>query len=229
MRIEAVSADSLFDEPIAIRLAGFPSMRAVTLRSTAVDGIGRKWAARATFLTDDKGAVDLSIEAPRSGTYAVADPMGLLWSLEIDRSITERTGFVVSNLDPLVVRLTAEIDGRESASAELRRRFAKPDIVREEVRSEGLVASFFHSKEGPRPGVLVVGGSGGGLSEDQPALLANHGYAVMSLAYFAMPGLPQGLVDIPLEYFERAFEWLRRNPNISSDKLAVIGTSRGGE
>ena len=35
-----------------------------------------------------------------------------------------------------------------------------------------------------RPGVLVVGGSDGGLSEGMAALLASHGFAALALAYF---------------------------------------------
>ena len=60
-------------------------------------------------------------------------------------------------------------------------------------------------------------------------MLASHGYAAMALAYFAQPGLPRGLVNIPLEYFEKALAWVRAQPWCSDRLLAVWGDSRGGE
>ena len=57
-----------------------------------------------------------------------------------------------------------------------------PGIAREPVRDDGLVGTFFAPADGTaRPGVLVVGGSDGGLSEGMAALLASHGFAVLAL------------------------------------------------
>jgi dienelactone hydrolase len=77
--------------------------------------------------------------------------------------------------------------------------------------------------------VIIVSGSGGGLAEDQPALLASRGYAVLSLAYFGMEGVPQDLVNIPLEYFGRAINWMRSHKSVDRERIAVMGASRGGE
>jgi acetyl esterase/lipase len=41
--------------------------------------------------------------------------------------------------------------------------------------------------------------------------------------------LPRGLVNIPLEYFENAIGWMRRQPRLRDRFLAVWGSSRGGE
>jgi dienelactone hydrolase len=92
-----------------------------------------------------------------------------------------------------------------------------------------LVATFYHHADGPRPAVIVLGGSGGGLAEDMPALLASRGFAVLSLAYFGVEDVAPNLVEIPLEYFERAIAWMNRNPAVEPGALAVCGTSRGGE
>jgi len=219
----------MYDDPIRILLAGFPPVRAVSIRAIAADGLGRKWQSEATFLTDGGGEVDLSLAAPRSGSYTTADANGLLWSLHLDREVVERNAFAVDRPDDVSIRLSAEIDGKEVATADLVRHFLKSGVTRREVRDDGLVATFFDPQDGPRPGIIVVSGSGGGLAEDQPALLASHGYAVLSLGYFLMPGLPQGLVEIPLEYFERAIAWMKRNPAVDPDRLAVMGASRGGE
>src|SRR5215510_16135680 len=60
-------------------------------------------------------------------------------------------------------------------------------------------------------------------------MLASHGYAALNLGYFRMEGLPRGLVNIPLEYFENAIGWMRAQPWLRDHFLAVWGESRGGE
>lgn len=229
MRIEATPTSTMYDEPVRIRLTGFPSLHAVSISASATDGMGRRWSSEATFLTDGGGEVDLSLTAPRSGSYATADSNGLLWSMQLDREVVDRNAFSVAKPDDVTIHLVAELDGREAARTELVRKFLSDGVIRQEVREEGLVATFFHRGDDPRPGIIVLSGSGGGLAEDQPALLASHGYAVLSLGYFLLPGLPQGLFEIPLEYFERAIAWMKRNPAVAADRIAVCGASRGGE
>jgi dienelactone hydrolase len=64
------------------------------------------------------------------------------------------------------------------------------------------VGTLFHALDGTaHPGVILIGGSEGGLHEVDAALLAAHGFSVLALAYFGMPGVPPTIVDIPLEYF----------------------------
>jgi pimeloyl-ACP methyl ester carboxylesterase len=77
--------------------------------------------------------------------------------------------------------------------------------------------------------VLVLAGSEGGLHESTAALLASHGQALLALTYFRAPGLPRQLTGIPLEYFARAIAWLRTQPEADSDRILVVGHSRGGE
>jgi dienelactone hydrolase len=79
------------------------------------------------------------------------------------------------------------------------------------------------------PGVLMLGGAEGGMHEDDAALLAAHGFAVMALAYYGLPGLPEALRDVPLEYFDTALDLLRHHPAIEADRIAVVGASKGGE
>jgi pimeloyl-ACP methyl ester carboxylesterase len=75
--------------------------------------------------------------------------------------------------------------------------------------------------------VVLLSGSGGGVSGAAGSLLAAHGFAVLDLAYFNYPGLPDHLVDIPLEYFREAIEWLRAR--LGHERIALQGASRGGE
>jgi len=229
VRIEASPLKTLYDEPLQIRVTGAPPAHSLTVKASALDGLERLWSSEATFVSPANGEVDLACDAPRSGSYRTADANGLLWSMQLTRDIEQRSAFSVLHAEDVTIRLSVELDGVERAAAQVERQFLANQTVREEVRDEGLVASFFHPKEGVHPGIVVLGGSGGGLAEDLPALLASHGYAVLSLGYFLMPGLPQELVGIPLEYFARAIAWLKRNPAVHGDLLAVSGASRGGE
>lgn len=98
------------------------------------------------------------------------------------------------------------------------------------VREERLRGTFFVPPgKGPHPAILVLGGSGGGLQEGKAALLASRGFAALALAYFAYEDLPKSLESIPLDYFETAIRRLRTRGDVRSDRIAVMGTSRGGE
>jgi len=57
--------------------------------------------------------------------------------------------------------------------------------------------------------VLLIGGSGGSEPSYVGRALAGKGVAVLSVAYFARPGLPGQLRGIRLEYFFSALEILQ--------------------
>jgi len=100
------------------------------------------------------------------------------------------------------------------------------------VRDEGLVADFYQpSLSGKRPGVIVIGGAGGGFGGTPivGSLLAEWGYATLALAYFGLEPLPARLEEIPLEYFERAIKWMQANPLVEPSRIGFMGTSKGGE
>ena len=76
-----------------------------------------------------------------------------------------------------------------------------------------------------------MGGSEGGFgdSPEWAALLASHGIAALAIAYFDEPGLPCALENIPLEYFEKAIEWLRSEPQVDPRRVWILSGSRGSE
>ena len=109
---------------------------------------------------------------------------------------------------------------------------APAGVRRTLLRDEGLVGDFYMpAGGGARPALLVLGGSEGGsaASSQIGAQFAQEGYAVLALAYFLDDGLPQSLETIPLEYFDRAIAWLRRQAGVNPDRVGVIGGSRGSE
>ncbi|MBV9195037.1 MAG: hypothetical protein JO168_12900 [Solirubrobacterales bacterium] len=57
----------------------------------------------------------------------------------------------------------------------------------------------------------------------------SHGLAALALAYFGARTLPRTLVEVPLEYVERAACWLRDREHVSGDLIGLLGGSKGAE
>lgn len=81
------------------------------------------------------------------------------------------------------------------------------------------------------PAVLVIGGSEGGKNYGQQwaKILNSKGFGVMALAYFGVEGLPKQLEEIPLEYFQAAFDSVKTFQGVNANKLGVISMSKGTE
>jgi dienelactone hydrolase len=226
-RIDAPS--TLADEAITLRLADLPPLAPIRVTCRTRDEMGRAWRSEATFVSDENGSLDVSATAPTSGSYAGVDRMGLFWSMVLEMA-TPGPPFVKRTAAPLLYELDVEVDGMVMASAALERPFMADGVTRTEVKHDGLVGVLYEPPgKGPHPGVIVLLGSGGGLSEPRAALLASRGHAALALAYFAAPGLPASLSEIPLEYFERAITWLSQRAGVAGGGVHLFGQSRGGE
>ncbi len=106
--------------------------------------------------------------------------------------------------------------------------------MRQELVSENdLIAHFYRPEGAPRRAIILLGGSEGGLRlANDPSLfqpLLALGHPVLVLAYFGCKPLPPALDRIPLEYFERAFDWLATQPGVIPHEYALVGLSKGGE
>lgn len=99
-------------------------------------------------------------------------------------------------------------------------------------RDTGGVVLTLDSADGPRPVVLLLGGSEGGqIAPDQPLpeALHNAGFAVARLGYFGMPGTPRHLQRIALEPILATLDTLAQDSRIDSRCLFVAGVSKGAE
>jgi hypothetical protein len=82
---------------------------------------------------------------------------------------------------------------------------------------------------GPHPGVVALSGSGGGVPSWWGELLAPFGIAVLAAAYFGVEPLSSVLCEIPVETVAAAGEWVRRQPQIRSGPVGLVGGSKGAE
>ncbi len=108
-----------------------------------------------------------------------------------------------------------------------------PGATGQRIVADGIFANYFPSPSpGRQPGILLLGGSEGGLARDllrQAELLQRGGYNVLHLAYHNAPGKPANLSDVPLEEFTRGLAWLRARPEVDAGSIAIIGYSKGAE
>jgi dienelactone hydrolase len=230
VQIQIDPARSMVDEPLSIRVTGLQAGQPVTLRASQTDDHQRIWRANATFVADSNGQIDVASQAPVSGTYTESDAMGLIWSMALAADESNQAPFFRKEPAPLPIEFIAEVDDATAARTTVERLYVADGVERIPVRDEGLVGTLFVPPgAGPHPVVITLSGSGGGLSEGGAALYASHGYAGFALAYFNYEDLPADLIEIPLEYFETAIHWVQRQPRLDGERIAVSGTSRGGE
>lgn len=225
---------ALIDIAVDIRLHGFGARELVTVRARTTDAARRVYTSAVVVITDANGEVDLSTATPLAGSYLKADSTGLLWSLSPGED-DERDGvgsrFIETGLKPYVVEVHAENEAGTAACADIERLLLDSSVIREDITDPDIVGKLFvPAGEGPFAVVLVVPGSDGGIPESLAALFASHGFAALALAYFgAGDGVPPTLTEIPLEYFGNALDWISRDPRLDPKRVAVNGTSRGGE
>ena len=216
----------LIDEPVSFRLAGVARGRRVRLTASSVDARDARFESWAEYHAGAGGRIDPARQRPTAGTYQGVDPFGLWWSM---RATPDRA--FARDLRPIRTTVMADVDGRVVASAEFERLRVGAGVIVAPVRERGLVATLFVPENAPAPGVVVLGGSEGGiaLAEELAALLATRGLTALAVAYFGMEGLPARLEAIPLEYLDTAAAWLLDRREVSGPGLGVLGVSRGAE
>jgi dienelactone hydrolase len=226
--LQVTPSVALSDQTVTIRADGLRPNQLVTIQAGLVDGEGHRWSSQSEFLADAHGTIELSQQAPVRGSYKNISPMGPIWSMKPDEKNVQRY-ISPHELAPQIIDFQLTAEGTKVATAQFEQRTIAKDVrqVKVEGKLHGIL--FVPGTAGAHPGVLVVGGSEGGLPIAKAAWLASHGFAAFALAYFRYEDLPPDLSGIPLEYFGQALAWMRQQPEILADHIAVVGTSRGGE
>jgi len=224
---EVFHSIALLDQPVSIHLTGLPPNKLTLIKLQTCDDKEQKWSSYGIFQADLMGRVDLTTASPIQGTYVGVDPMGLFWSMAPESRQPE---MFKKNSEQITMTLSAYCDGKLVASMPIVRLRKSPDVERISVSKQGLVGTLFlPPSDQPLPVILSLSGSNGGLSENRAQLLASHGFAVLALGYFGVEGLPSHLENIPIEYFARAFNWIKEQPNLDSSHIGLFGISRGAE
>lgn len=197
-----------------------------------VDVRGLDGPARLRARWRDLGGTVWTSSTPLQGSARLRGVAGMrfLWGMRPPHPAVPQD-FRPPPTGPSPVALSVVQGGRTVARATLSRRVtpATVRLRRLTVERDGVRGDLFTPRNPrPHPAVLLFGGSdGGNTMVDQAGLLAAHGYTTLSIAYFAAPGVPKHLLEIPLEYFARAAHLLRRQPHVT--RVVPMGVSRGGE
>jgi hypothetical protein len=232
MKLAVEPLISLCDRKIRISVSGLPPSGKVRLGAS----MRFPWAGSvlyesfAWFTADSAGNVDVSKQKPDSGTYDFVDGMGPIISMRsADKNAIKKIGRGISVDRSLFIDFTAECDGaRECVRVE--RFFMAPGMKVLGISDE-FVGELYHTENSGARTIVFIGGSGSGLAVNSIlcAAMAAHGFNVLSLPFFGEGGLPKSLSAVPLEYFERAFAWLEKNPITRCKEIQILCMSKGAE
>jgi dienelactone hydrolase len=215
------------DESIPIRVRGADPGDTVLSEASLTDDDGIEWSARLQFTAGSDGQVDLTEDAPESGSYDGVEPMGWLWGMGTDGDAL----FPSFGRHPRVsVHLRAETDDEQTERTITRVMF-DDDITERAFEADGLLGTLYlPAGDGPHPSVLELHGAGGRNSDTVAKLLATHGFATLAVEYFGTAqALPDELERIQLSRFDAAVAWLRDLPDVDGDRIGLVGSSRGAE
>jgi dienelactone hydrolase len=229
MTVSVVPVSSMTDTAVAVKISAPPGDTVDV--ALAAQKYGLTFRSSATYRAPASGVIDLSKQAPLHGSYAGVDPMGLLWTVFPDQTPPKPFAFGRdSDLRAVPFTITA-VDGSKTATASGTRVTLSSDVERRVVDRGPFVATMFSQKRGGcERGVVILGGSEGGVPEQLAAVVASHGFTTLALGYFGAPGLPQTLTDIPIETVQRAVTFMHsRHEVCPSRSIAILGGSKGAE
>lgn len=220
----------ILGEDVAVRVTGLEPGASVTLVADSAGPTGKVIRAAVEFAADPNGKIDLSRNAPVSGTYRGIDPLGIFWSRN-------------NTADPVPDDLTAKpgqskiifrvMQGdRELARKEHIRYLVAPGVKSSEIKHGKLKGKLFvPAGEGPFPGVVCIGSVMGGKAwaEQTAGLLASHGMVAAAITYYGAPGLPERLEEVPLEYFTDAISYVRDRSDVHDERVGLVGHGKGAE
>lgn len=230
--IHAPATASVTDR-LDVEVTGLDSREPVWVETQTTDGSGSEWFGR-VLVGPSRGRVALREARPRRGTYRGTETMGAFWSMQptdLDRLVYDANQRVQSVRLRVVPGDSDTSEASPLAETTVDRRLADPRST-ETDHTGPVVGTLVESPtDGPAPGVVLFHGSSGNRPVAPARVLAARGFTVLALQYFSPehPGLPDALVEVPVEYADRAVEWLASHETTTDDPVSLGGFSRGGE
>lgn len=207
------------DQPVRIAVSGLRGGERVTLTLRSTDAAGYPFVSHASYTASANGTLDLphplllpAMKATRGSPQAYYD-----WGV----------GDAAHRFE-----LTATAGGRTAAKTSFERHWSAVPLTSRTLTParDGLDGVFISpARARHRGAVLVFGGSEGGVYCSYARAFAAEGLPTLCVGYFHAPGLPDRLVDIPLEYFAKALRWLARQPQVDPARVSVYSGSYGSE
>lgn len=231
MKIIVDHQEALVDEKIHIKISGLipNSQLKANMKMQLPWCSGEEFSSYAIFVADEDGKLDFDKAIPVEGTYKAADSMGLIYSLKLTKSSGKNIAENISIEKPIIMNLELE-SSTEKKSIQLKRIFKTEDVIVKQI-DDSFTGQLFYQKHSNDKMILMLGGSDGQM--EALALmagpLASRGFNILTVPYFGAKGLPEKLEEVPLEYFEKIFSWIKNNEIIKTKDIYLHGTSKGGE
>lgn len=226
LKINITPTESKTNEPISFQIYTNEPSRRVVIKASTKDDRQETFISTATYISDDNGLIDLSLHSPIEGDYNGIDVFGLFWSMQSKNGRM----FIKHSSEPLVIHIEVYDNGELLASEQVTRTFYQQNVIKKVLNHDAMVGTLFYPENGDSlPAVVIIGGSDAVVHESSAALLASEGYVVLALAYFGRKGLPKGIVKIPLEYVDHAFQYVKNLSQVDQNRCGIIGFSRGSE
>lgn len=231
MKITIEHQEAFVDEKVHITVSGLaPNNRLrASMKMELPWCSGEEFSSYAVFDVGETGEVAFDQVEPVEGTYKAADSMGLIYSLAQSKSAGKNIAENISIEKPLLLHLRLECSS-ERQEVWLIRNFKTEDLIIKPVSGD-FTGQLFYRENSCGQTVLMLGGSDGqmeGLAL-MAGPLASRGFNVLTVPYFGVEGLPEKLEEVPLEYFEKVFHWLKSNEITKAKEIYLHGTSKGGE
>jgi dienelactone hydrolase len=222
-----VDAPVLADRPLTVSVRGIAAGSTVEVGVVADDAIGQSWQASAPAVVDEGGEL----------TLLKGDLTDLVTSMAVIGSRERRFAWRAPDetaAAPITFSVLLAVEGRPAAARRFERSLHREAVtpLQLSLAEDGVVGELWTAggTGGPGPGVVVVGGSEGGLAGTEIApLLASHGLPTLGIALFGHPGLPETLHEVPLEPLAAAVSALAARPEVDERRVWVLGVSRGSE
>lgn len=231
-------------EPVTIRATGLVPGAEVTVKAH-MDHFFGGFNSSANFIADENGIVDLSKQKPISGDYDFISAQGIFSSMSLKTSSSSSDP---SKINPDIFTVSLWSRGALLREGKITRTLEPAEstkVIDLDFDRTGIVGKFFvPSGKGPFPAILTFSGSDGGMEYSKLVghYLSSQGFAVMVVSYFEYDQydekgnkikrtspLPETLENIPLEYFGKALEWMKAQPEVKRDAVGIVSASRGGE
>ncbi|MCD9623609.1 acyl-CoA thioester hydrolase/BAAT C-terminal domain-containing protein [Rhabdothermincola salaria] len=223
----SVASASMVTDDLPVTVSGVAAGASVELELQLTDALNRRFVSRATFSAPD-GVVDTSRHAPVDGDWAGVDPNAAVWAAQWDEEGPPQ--LFLPSWGPMHGLVTATVDGRVGR-AELVRHGIAPGVTVAEVREGGVVGRLFLPAGPAATGVVLVGGSEGGIDSmsANASSLASQGVAALVVGLFGAEGLPTSLDLVPLEPIAAGVSLLAERAAVDPSAISLLGISRGAE
>ncbi|MWV39959.1 acyl-CoA thioesterase/bile acid-CoA:amino acid N-acyltransferase family protein [Natrialba sp. INN-245] len=212
------------DERFSLEISGLPSGEEVEVTATADDDNDVTWSTTATYEATD-GTIDLEADVPVDGTDDDAGTMQLIQSMEtVDGEGSTYT-------PPPEETLSLEVSAGDDVlgASTMTRTFGDPELTVTELDGGPAGVAFEPPGSDPVPAVVVLHASEAEPLTDYARMLASNGFVALALHYYGAEGLPDELVEVPLELVDEAAAWLLDHDRVEDSQVGLFGRARGGE